>query len=66
MVYELDLNKAIKQASVFNANGNDDIRQIKSVPERQILHVLSHLWFLDFIQIQTNHVCTDDIKVETE
>lgn len=44
MVYELDLNKAIKQASVFNANGNDDIKQIKSVPERQILHV-----FLSFV-----------------
>lgn len=58
--------KLSKQASIFNANGNDDIRLIKPVPERQILHVLSHLWFLDFIQIQTNHVCTDDIKVETE
>lgn len=39
MVYELDLNKAINMASVFNSNGNGDIKQIKSVPERQILHV---------------------------
>lgn len=53
-------------ASVFNSNGNDDIKQIKSVPESQILRVFSHLWFLDFIQIQTNPVRTDDIKLETE
>lgn len=43
MVYGLDLNKAINMASVFNSNGNGDIKQIKSVPERQILHVFSHL-----------------------
>lgn len=66
MVYELGLNKAINMASVFNSNGNADIKQIKSVPERQILHVFSHLWVLDLIQLQTNHVCTDDIRVETE
>lgn len=53
-------------ASAFNSNGNGDIKQIKSVPERQILRVFSHLWFLDFIQLQTNHACTDDNKVETD
>lgn len=40
------------------------VKQIKSVLEKHILHFSSHLWALGFIY--TNHLCIDDMKVETD